>query len=345
MEHLQIWGSFLVSAILIIFAGVKLTKYGDILSERLNLGHAFIGAVLIGWSTSLPELVLSIGTAVYANAPNITMGNVLGSNLFNIFIIVILDIVYHQGAILRSVEKKVSLSTILSLMMVCAVGTCLYLNVSGKIDISSIDLGFSKLGYDSVVIFSMYLICMVVLFRSDRGGAKADTVKKYDGITLGSVLLKCLFVIGIIVGTGLWLSDIATDINRVYELDAGFVGSFFLAIVSSLPEVMTCFIAVRMGFNNMAIGTLFGSNVFNMGIIAFCDVFYPGHLFKQFNSSHYTGVIFVILLTFVTLGTLKFKQGKQAKFIGSESLLIAGLYLLGMYTIYDPSWLRMIFGS
>ena len=344
MEHLQIWGSFLTAAALIIFAGVKLTKYGDILSERLNLGHAFIGAVLIGWSTSLPELVLSIGTAVYSNAPNISMGNVIGSNLFNIFIIVILDVVYRQGAVLRSVDSKVRLSTILSLVMVCLVGTCLYLNLSQKINISSIDLGFSKLGYDSIVIFAMYLLCMVALFRSDQEEEHKGQ-KKYDGIALSTVLLKCLFVIAIIVGTGLWLSVIAKNINQVYKLDEGFVGSFFLAIVSSLPEVMTCFIAVRMGFNNMAIGTLFGSNIFNMGIIAFCDIFYGEHLFKQFDSSHYIGIVFVVLLTLVTLGTLKFKQGKKAYFIGSESIVIAGLYVLAMYTIYDSSWLKMIFGS
>lgn len=345
MEHVEIWGQFLIAASFIIFAGIKLTTYGDILSERLNLGHAFIGAVLIGWSTSLPELVLSIGTAVYAQAPNITMGNVLGSNLFNIFIIVMLDFLYRKGAILRSVDTKVSTSTYLSLIIVSVVGALLYCNQQNIVAISSVDIGISQLGYDSIIIFTVYIICMVVLFRADKS-PHGNAEKKYNGISLSKILLKCVGVIAIIIFTGLWLSVIATQIKGFYGLEEGFVGSFFLAIVSSLPEVMTCFIAIRMGFINMAIGTLFGSNIFNMGIIAVCDVFYPNQIFKHFNSTgHYVALVSVILMTIVTLMALRLKRNKVSRYVGFESLIIAALYIGSVYTIYDPSWLEGIFAS
>ena len=353
MDHITLWLQFSISAILIIIAGYKLTKYGDIISEKFNLGHAFIGAVLIGWSTSLPELVLSIGTTAYSKAPNISMGNVLGSNLFNILIIVLLDIYYWKGSILRSVNKKLNLTVWLSLLMVLLTGGALYFHSIRQIP-------FLKMGYDSCIIFVIYMICMYLIYKNSNEQEEEDDAhlphKYYEekdknlDVSLSVLMVKTLIVIAMIVAAGLWLSHLAPQLSAKYKLKGGFIGSFFLAIVSSLPEVITCFITVKMGFHNMAVGTLFGSNIFNMAIIAFCDVFYrDGNIFhaiyNESNLTHLSSVVIIVIMTLITISILKFcKKTKKGMFIGVESILIAILYFIAIYVIYDPSILKPILG-
>jgi len=349
MEHITLWGQFAVAAALIVFAGVKLTTYGDILSERLKLGHAFVGAVLIGWSTSLPELVLSIGTSAYEGAPDITMGNVLGSNLFNLFIIVLLDLYFIKGAILREVKGSVKLSAILSFFIVLSVGIFLCLPSFSK----GVVAGPLEIGYNAIVIFSIYMFCMVVLYIKDKpeGG---EGEEKYKDESLAAVLGKCVAIVALVVVSGLWLSTLSTKLQTAYSLNGSFVGSFFLAIVSSLPEVITCFVAVRMGFHSMAIGTLFGSNIFNMGIISFCYIFYTGteklppHIFRSVQGhEHLSSVALVLLMTVVTIICLRPKpEGKKTGFIGPESVVIALMYAGALYlSYYQPNFMTPIWSK
>ena len=358
MEHLMIWGQFLVAAIIIIFCGIKLTKYADILSDRLKLGHAFVGAILIGWSTSLPELVISIGTSAYAKAPDITMGNVLGSNLFNIFIIVFLDLYYLRGPILRNAtSKNLMLSVVLSLIMVALAGTALFTHIP------AIQVGPVTIGYSAAIIFSVYMLSMLMLYLVEKFGKveeeahrkivkKAIVVKdqekeKFMDVSLKLVLGKCLIVVVLVVATGLWLSKMSETIQKVYDLQEGFVGAVFLAVVSSLPEFITSMIAVRMGFHNMAIGALFGSNIFNIAIFSICDIFYIEKdiftIVQESRLNHVPAAIGVILMTLVVMFALRGndKEGEERKshFIGFSSILLAVLYAAAIYFTYKPDTL------
>ena len=342
MDHVIFWSQFVAGAMLIIFSGIKLTKYADIISEKTKLGHGFIGAVLIGWSTSLPELVLSIGTSSYLGKPDMTMGNVLGSNLFNLFILVLLDFYFLEGAILRFAKKSIKVAAFLSFIIVMAVGVtiCMPQLVAGGLEVGPL-----KVGYNAAMIFGIYLLAMLILYLVDRGNV-TEQEKKYEEVTLKSVLVKCFLVVAVIVAAGLWLSKLADQLQVLYKLNESFVGSFFLAIVSSLPEVITCFVAVRMGFHSMAIGTLFGSNIFNMGIIAFCDIFYTkAYMLNDiqgggFVTSHVSSIVLVGLMTIVTILFLRSDTENKGKFIGIESILIAGLYGFSLYLTYQtPNFL------
>ena len=336
MSSASLWSQFTIAALLIVFAGFKLIKYGDIISQRLNLGHAFVGAVLIGWSTSLPELILSIGTAGIEKEPLIAMGNVLGSNLFNLWIIVLLDIVYWKGPILRK-NPKLILSAALSILMAILVGVAISLRHSGQV--SALAMGF-----DSLIVIGVYFICMGILYKTDQSSSEEEPQSETVDISTASLTIKCVLVIALVVGAGLWLSKLSTKIPELYpNLSKGFVGTMFLAIVSSLPEVITGFAAVRMGFHNMALGTLFGSNIFNMAIIAFCDIFYrQGNIFSTAtNVEQYapfiSSVVFIVIITAIAIFVLGFsKKERKGWFIGIESILICILYLIAVYINYNP---------
>ena len=101
----MIWIQFLATALVIVFAGVRLARYGDVLGEKSGLGRSWIGVVLLAATTSLPELFTGFGATALANLPDIAVGDVLGSCMFNLLILSFMDAVQpeplstraHQG--------------------------------------------------------------------------------------------------------------------------------------------------------------------------------------------------------------------------------------------------------
>ena len=90
-----LWLGFIVCASVIVYSGSKLSKYGDIIAEKTGLGGAWIGVVLMGFVTSLPELVTGISSVTYADVPDIAVGNVLGACVFNMLTLALLDAIYR----------------------------------------------------------------------------------------------------------------------------------------------------------------------------------------------------------------------------------------------------------
>jgi cation:H+ antiporter len=93
------WIAFIVCTLVIVYAGIKLSEYGDIIAEKTGLGRTWIGVVLMASVTSLPELVTGISAVTYANIPDIAVGDVLGSCVFNMVIISFLDAVHRPTPI------------------------------------------------------------------------------------------------------------------------------------------------------------------------------------------------------------------------------------------------------
>ncbi|HNZ67463.1 MAG TPA: hypothetical protein PKM32_08835, partial [Planctomycetota bacterium] len=272
-------------------------------------------------------------------------GNVLGSNLFNIFIIVFLDIIYWKGPILRKAEPNVKLSVWFSLGMAVLLGLALFFQCKGEIS-------YLRIGYDATLIFIVYMIVTIISYYADKKSKvseeeeEAPIPDKYTSISIPGLLARSFVVILIILVAGLWMSTLAPKIAEAYNLGQSFVGSCFVAIVTSLPEVVTSIIAVRLGFPNMAFGIIFGSNIFNVAIVSICDVFYQGgelgnNLIANIPASeYYIAIFFLLAMTLVVILTLTFCKFEGRKyFIGIESIFLAILYVLAMYCMYNPNFI------
>jgi len=85
-----LWAGFIICTAAIVYSGIKLSKYGDVIAEKTGLGRAWIGLVLMASVTSLPELVTGISSVTFAGVPDIAVGDVLGSCVFNMLIIALL---------------------------------------------------------------------------------------------------------------------------------------------------------------------------------------------------------------------------------------------------------------
>ena len=99
----MIWIQFIISSALIVFAGTRLTTYADALSDRVDFGKVWVGVVLLGFVTSLPEAITSLTAVVSLQANDLAVGNMVGSNNFNLVLIFVMDCFYRQGAVTNAI--------------------------------------------------------------------------------------------------------------------------------------------------------------------------------------------------------------------------------------------------
>ncbi|MCB4203660.1 sodium:calcium antiporter [Deferribacterales bacterium Es71-Z0220] len=318
---------FAISAFLVIFSGIKLSKYGDVIASKTPLGHSFVGVTFLALFTSLPELISSIGAVTIVDAPDLVFGNVYGSNMFNILIIFFLDALFKKDSVFKSVSLSniVTASFAILLPLISAFGFLLNIKLFGVI--SGI----------SLAIFIIYILSMYSAYRTID---MSDSEIEDEGmeISLNRAVFMFMFMASIIVFAGLLLSKSADEIAAVTGLGRTVVGSFLLALVTSLPEVSACVGAIKVGSPNMAIGNLFGSNVFNITIIPIADIFYKkGDIFTAASKINLIAAISSAII--VLIAVLGIQQDKLSKFrFGHISLY--SVYILLFYVVYSTIIVR-----
>lgn len=313
---------FIVASILVIYSGIKLSDYGDVIATKTPLGHSFVGVTFIALFTSLPELISSIGSVTIVDAPDLVFGNVYGSNMFNILIIFLLDAIFKKDSVFQSVSLSniVTASFAILLPLVSAFGFLLNIKVFGLINLVSL------------AIFVIYLLSMYSAYRTiDMSDSSVE--KDEQSISLNKAVFMFMVMASIIVFAGLLLSKSADAIAESTGLGRTVVGSFLLAAVTSLPEVSACIGAVRVGSPNMAIGNLLGSNVFNVTVIPVADIFYTrGDIFAASSKVNLTAAISSAII--VIIAVLGIQQDKLSKFrFGHISLY--SVYILLFYVVYS----------
>jgi cation:H+ antiporter len=141
------WIIFLISSAVIVLAAIQLAKSGDVIAIRTGLGGMFIGLVLLATATSLPELLTSF-VAIREGSPNLAVGNLLGSNMVNMFMLVILDLIFYRQRILRSSLLKHALSGSLAVLLIA---------MAIFFMIGKLEWQIGWVGVDSLVIILVYL--------------------------------------------------------------------------------------------------------------------------------------------------------------------------------------------
>ncbi len=128
----MVWLEFAACLAIILVAGTQLSRYGDALGEKTRLGRAWIGIVLLATVTSMPELATGISSVRLVGNPNLTLGDLFGSNLVNLVIIALLDVVYTRGPLLYLVGTGVIFVATASAMVLAVVAVFMYIvqNVS-----------------------------------------------------------------------------------------------------------------------------------------------------------------------------------------------------------------------
>ena len=323
---LLLWLKFIVTALIIIFSGIRLCYYGDQIAQRTGLTRAWVGIILIAAITSLPEVVTSMGAALMVKAPDLALGDLLGSNAFNLMALGLLLVIYRQ----KRPTSKIFGGAICSFFGIILVG----LVGGGIIFRSPFSLGW--FGLDSLLILTIYLLGMRFVYRYEHRNESPKSKVQSPKLNYKGIYLRFIVAALFIVGAGIWLANLGEEIAIKTHWGRAFVGSFFLAVTTSLPEVVVAGTALKIGALDMAIGALLGSNMFNLSIIPLTDIFYrPGPILKAVSptSSLLTAGI-VMALTIITLGGLLYRSKKKVPRFSPDSLLVVTIYLIGMYCLF-----------
>ncbi|MDI6785818.1 MAG: hypothetical protein QMD92_03820 [bacterium] len=336
-----LWTKLIVCALVIILSGYKITKYGSVIANITGIGGLWIGTMILAAITSLPEVVASISSVILVKSPDLALGNVLGSNLFNLTIIVFMDFIYKKKPLLGEVKERHILPLGFGMLLASVVAFSLMTNFLIKISKSSFSLPvISHVGVDSLLLVLIYIISVKLIFNFEhQHNIETEDSSLKNNNLIKNILLFSLFSV-IIVISSIFLTKLADEVAYATNLGHTLVGSTLLAITTSLPEIVVSISAVRMGEIDIGLGNALGSNVSNMTIIFLSDLFYyQGSIFSSVNSSHILTAICQIIMYCVVLISIiykpaNYKPTKRFLNLGWGSILILALYLLSIITLY-----------
>ena len=328
-----IWLQLLVCLIAIGFAGVKLAHYGDAIADKTGMGGTWVGLVLLASVTSLPELVTGVSSVTIADVPEIAVGDVLGSCVFNLLIIVVLDFLHRGESVYTRASQGHILSAGFGVMLIGFTGFNILLSASG------FSLALKHVGIYSIFIVVLYGVAMSMLFRYEREQVAAfleAEADKYPHISLPQLVFRYVIAALVVVVMGSWLPFVAKDLALLMGWYESFVGTLLVALVTSVPELVVTVTALRIGALDMAIANLLGSNLFNILILAVDDVLYTqGPLLANISPSHAVSAMSAVMMTGVAIVALLYRTKKRVlKTVGWASICLFTIYIINSFYIY-----------
>jgi cation:H+ antiporter len=215
------------------------------IADRFGIPQLVIGLTIVAMGTSAPEAAVSITAATSGNA-GITIGNVIGSNILNVFLILGLTAVITSVAVQRSTVKWE-----MPFMHVITIVLAVLGLTGGEIVL-----------WEGIVLWALFLVYLGYLFRMAKNGSQEE--EEEELLPLWKQLLMLLVgIVAIVVGSDVTV-DNATIIAETLGMDDRLIGLTIVAFGTSLPELVTSVTAARKGKADIAIGNIVGSNVFNI---------------------------------------------------------------------------------
>ncbi len=312
---------FLAVSTIITIAGYRLTVSGDKIGEETGFGSNLIGFILLASITSLPELITAISSAHINNA-NLVFGNMIGSDIFNMVVIAIVVVLGSRKMFEAKSENVFNAS--MGLFIVALTGI----------------LTIMKLKFAGVIIGITYIFILYFSFRFENKQNENRGKASINIKTLWKEYLFFAFLSLIIIVSGYYLTLVCDKMattpftlnNKTLVLGSTFVGQLFLAVSTSLPELIVSISAVKIGKIDMAYSNIFGSNIFNIFILGLASFFYKGNMFASVNNSIFFSMFIFFILVSITIGSLKYRIKTKFRL---DALLLIVFYLLNLYYIFS----------
>ncbi len=329
----MVWLEFTICVVLITYAGSKLSRYGDAIADKTGLGRTWIGVILLATVTSLPELVTGVSSVVFAGTPDIAVGDVLGSCVFNLLIIVMLDSIHRPTSVYSRASQGHILSAAFGVILIGITGFNILLSSQGN------NLHIAHIGLYTPVIIIFYFIAMRTVFRYEKTQvAKFAALEEdqYPDLTLQQATIRYMLAASLVVIAGSFLPFVGKEIAEQMGWYESFVGTLFIAFATSLPEVVVTIAALRLGAVDMAIGNLFGSNIFNIVILSIDDLLYvKGPLLENVSATHAVSALSAIMMTGVAIVGLFYRsETRVLKMVGWASIFLFCAYLLNTFILF-----------
>lgn len=267
---------FLIYAIIaagVTFLSVKAADYVDLIDKKTSLSGAFIGGIMLSAVTSLPELFTSLSSTLLLDEPGLCIGNILGSDLFNLAALAVLIVVFNRSFAVADIAH--SHQNVLWLLLV-AYGA-LALNMMGILSVELFTVSIT-----SVILIACYAAS--VKYLSGEESAEDDE-EDTSPLTLKQVLIRFAFVAAGIVVLSILISQVTDMLAEELNLGKSLAGALFMGVATSLPELSSTIALFRKKSFDIAVGNIVGSNIFNLIILSLSDILYTGTGLYDFSDS------------------------------------------------------------
>lgn len=320
MEHLiLLW--YAIAAFVLVLFSIKCADYVDMLDKKTNMSGAFIGGVILAAVTSLPEMITSI-SAVALGKPGLIIGNVLGSDLFNLCIFGALTLVAVKAFRTAKVGTSHLKTLICTLLAYITTGFVLFTNINTSIPGVQINAL-------SIVIVILYAIACKFMASDDAESDSEDD----NNLTIKQVVVRFVFcALGLVIASVV-ITYITDLIDRQYNLGSSLAGALFLGVATSIPELTSSIALVRKGNFNAMIGNVVGSNMFNFIIFSVSDILaFKSNVYEVSPDSRLL-IIFGLASVLFTIASIVIKSKTSSqKSLEKNSKAVNGvLMLLGLF--------------
>ncbi len=301
------WAALTVCAGVIAWAGTALSRHADILGEKLNVGRTWIGLILLATITSLPELMTGLSAVTIVGAPDIAVGDIMGSCTINLLLLVLVDLLYREQPLFRAASQGHLLAAGFGIILLAIASFSLLTSQGGK------SWAIGHVSVATPVLLAVYLLAARTVFLHERRHrAETEATIRHADASISSAVrgtvIAALFVGS--AGTGLAFAGEAVAVSM--DWDSSFVGTVFVALATSLPEATVVIAAVRLRAPDLAVGNLLGSNLFNLAVLAIDDVAYrPGPLFTAVAPIHAVTAACALLMTGIVVVGLTYRPERR----------------------------------
>lgn len=241
-----------VGFVLLVWGADKFVAGASAFAGRLGVSPLLIGLTIVAFGTSAPELAVSV-TAALKGANEIAVGNIVGSNLFNLLVVAGLSAVLCPLVMDRTLLRRDwPMSTGAAILLCIMIAT-----------------GFTISRVEGLILLALFAVVLTMQIRAAMQG-RASAADEEDGaVQMPGIMIAVSIVLGLacIVAGGQFAVNGATGIARMFGLSETLIGLTIVAVGTSLPELVTSLVAARKGQNEIAMGNVIGSNLFNILLI------------------------------------------------------------------------------
>lgn len=350
MDTLPLWALiaiFALAAAVTWVAGIKLSETTDVLDERLHIGTAFGGLIVLAVATNLPEIAITVSAAAAGNV-QVAVGNILGGIAIQTVVIALLDLLGRRGeGLMPLTYRAASLTLVLEALVVVAV---LAVVVAGSQLPSSLEV--ARLTPDVVLIAALWVVGLLLVQRAGQGlpwhqsGTAPDATPHRQGhrrhqqpdeteqpskapsTARAATIFAASALATLVAGVALERSGDAASGH--IGLSGVLFGATFLALATSLPEISTGLQAIRQGDDNLAMSDILGGNAFLPLLFLVATLVSGRAILPEADASDIYLTALAALLTLVYAVGLIFRPQRRIVGMGVDSLTVVILYVAGI---------------
>jgi cation:H+ antiporter len=315
---------FLLSAAFVVAGGVGLARFGDDIADVTGWGKLWVGTLLVGIATSLPEVVVNISAVWLEKNPGLALGNVFGADMINIFVIAVVGLIFGVQNLFGNHGRDTELLIFTGLGLVAL---ALVFGAFGDLKL----LGPLSLG--GLLIGIGYVYGMRRVYTAGQTDMDLEDIQPPTGSARKAWIGFGVSALVVIVA-GRFLAGSADAIAEASGISASFIGVLLVSIVTTLPEGSVTVAASLRKSYGIAMGNVYGSCAFNVTIVCIADFFHPQPLLSEMQAAHFAAGIAAFVL--MAMGYLLFKAFQTPAYARARVIApaVPVVYVAALFIVY-----------